>query len=48
MISLLYEMAHNFLVAIGMYCIDFHKVKAKWNFYDMPDSVTGIGPERSL
>ena len=38
----------NFLVAIGMYCIDFHKVKAKWNFYDMPVSVTGIGLERSL
>ena len=48
MISLLYKTAPNFLVAIGMYCIDFHKVKAKWNLYDMPDSVTGIGLERSL
>ena len=47
MISLSYETAHSFLEATGIYCVDSHKLKAKWNFYEMLDTVTGIGQDRS-
>lgn len=47
MISLSYETAPNFLEATGIYCVDSHKLKAKWNFYVMLDAVTKIGQDRS-
>lgn len=43
-----YERAHTFLEPTEVYYVDFPKFEAKWNFYEMSDTVQGIGLARPL